>query len=220
LVLTALHAGAAHQLPVNPYLDFVRNDPEIPENCRKFALSIFEGVSRKIFYGIKGSKSRGFTHEYDITRDEASFLWSVFRKGREFDPRTIEMLDKNPRLRSAFGVLYQNGPAKGFQFHSEGEILELLALVDLEKEYPADKYFMMGGLVYHEHNSSTDLGELDIIVVRRQDCGVVAVGEAKLGKEAGSTARKQIQRFLEFLAVKLRKPALARINNCEAPLSN
>jgi hypothetical protein len=51
--------------------------------------------------------------------------------------------------------------------------------------------------------SIPNMGELDIVVARRADCAVVAVGEAKLGVNQKPHAVQQLRRFMQFLQHKL-----------------
>lgn len=90
---------------------------------------------------------------------------------------------------------------KDFDFDTEGEVLELLALVDLEKEYPPQEYFHTGGIEYtsryvKQHHT---MGELDIVIGRISDCKIVAIGESKLGLHRLGKAKEQLARFMNFL---------------------
>ena len=102
----------------------------------------------------------------------------------------------------------------GFSFVNEGDVLEVLSpfsvsmddpkteeneSVSLISEYPEVDYVITGGLEYHRANGAT-VGELDVVVVKKQDCSVIAIGETKLGLRSLGKAKSQLQRFVQFLS--------------------
>jgi hypothetical protein len=170
-----------------------RIDATVPANCREMDLRNFYPLSRFITYSIQGGRAAGFTHEYPISRRDAESLWARLR---------AEAHHGAPKLTGNAASLYAYGRQMGFDFENEGEVLELLAILQLRQEYPEREYFLTGSVAYGEANVS-NVGELDIIVARRADCGVVAVGEAKLGVNQRPHANQQLRRFMQFLQKKL-----------------
>jgi hypothetical protein len=175
------------------YFENTRMDHTVPANCREMDLQNFNSLSRFLTYSIQGGRAAGFTHEYPITRREAESLWATLRAMAHH---------ANSRVPADIGTLFAIGQQMGFDFENEGEVLELLALLQLKQEYPERDYFFTGGVAYGEMGVA-NMGELDIIVARRSDCGVVAVGEAKLGINQRPHALQQLKRFHQFLQFKL-----------------
>lgn len=171
-----------------------REDPSVPANCRNFEMGRFRTVSKWIYFGIEGSRSAGFTHEIQITRKEAATLWEVMKSPTPHKEPQYVQLERNPRLTRILATLMRAAETRGFDFQKEGDVLEALALEQLKAEYPEKHFFMTGGVAYGATLASY-AGELDIIVGRRSDCGIVALGEAKLGVDQKPHAERQIQRF-------------------------
>ncbi|MFL5812269.1 MAG: hypothetical protein ACJ763_01725 [Bdellovibrionia bacterium] len=170
-----------------------RLDATVPANCREMEIRNFYTLSRFMIYGIQGARAAGFTHEYPITRRDAESLWGTLKS---------ESLHGTPKLTGNTATLYAYGRQMGFDFVNEGEVLELLAILQLKQEYPDREYFLTGSVAYGEAGVP-NMGELDIVVARRSDCGVVAVGEAKLGVNQRPHAAQQLRRFMQFLQHKL-----------------
>lgn len=181
------------------YFDFNRNDQEVPAPCRDFKLGYFSENSRYVIYGLEGAAAKGFTHEYPLSRKEASVLWKSMQSSGA--------PERSGALGRELEILVEGRDVKGFAYRNEGDVLEALALSDLEREYPPSIYFHTGGLAYHEAGNPVTIGELDLVVARRSDCKVVMVGEAKLGLEQLGHARKQLRRIDTFLKGKLCRSA-------------
>lgn len=83
-----------------------------------------------------------------------------------------------------------------------GNILEQLITIQLETQYPAERYEILNGIEYQEEGGRT-VGELDVIVFDRKTGNAEMVVEAKLSsnlKSAGKKASSQIKRFRAYLA--------------------
>lgn len=169
----------------------LRYDQLIPEYCHNPSLRNFDSIEDWPVYGIDGSLRRGFDYEYEIARDDARWLWDAFRGGN--NPRSWpRRLDREVR------IIKEYKDDMGFDFGNEGEILEILALIDLQGEYDPEEYFFTGGLQYlNEHGRV--VGELDVLVGERETCDFVVVGEAKLGSGSLRKAKEQLRRFANFL---------------------
>jgi len=174
------------------YFENLRVDAYVPTYCRDFSLESFSNVKEWFIYGIDGYTDRGFDYEYPLSRDNATWLWEAFKNGRE-PQQWPRKLTREVEIIKEF-----KGPM-GFEFGSEGEVLELLSLVDLEKRFSRRDYFMTGGVMYHEGPGQRTIGELDIMVGDMKTCEIVAVGEAKLGTSGLSKAKQQLARFKVFL---------------------
>lgn len=144
----------------------------------------------------------GFTFEYPIDRQHAQTLWRYFKDYSFGEPNQdlYESIQNHPQLKRDFDIIMSNFDEQGFDFQSEGEILESLAIHHLYQEFPENLYFITGSVQYHESYSPQTIGEIDILVGRRDTCETVAVGEAKLGRRKTlNKARKQLDRFENFL---------------------
>lgn len=92
-----------------------------------------------------------------------------------------------------------------------GAVLEILSRLYLQKLtniYPAKDFAVGSGVEYADGKNRRTIGELDIIVYDRVTCKVVALGESKASstrnqRKSLSKAKKQIQRFRNFLSRKL-----------------
>jgi hypothetical protein len=172
----------------------LRHDESIPEACRDLDIDNFRGENLEYMtYGIEGAEKKGFTYEYPLSRDGASQLWKAMKKlisGEVFRPSF-----KEPGLQRDYQTLADNYAQMDFDFGSEGEVLELLAIVALKRQLP-ENYFVTGSLAYFGGKSN---GELDLLVGRSSDCHIEVVGEAKLGLRQLSHAHQQLQRFREFI---------------------
>ena len=168
----------------------------MPSECQTLELEDFSQPYDLIIYGIEGSSSKGFSHEVPIKREEARLLWSVLKP--RGNTRGMDQIRSNPKLDFFYYLLTTSGRDMGFTYHNEGEVLEALALIDLENIYPDDKYFQTGGVAYSNGNGRI-VGELDVLVGRKSDCKILVVGETKLGIGQIAHARSQLQRFESFL---------------------
>ena len=179
------------------YLNELRWDELVPEDCHELSLSNFENIEEWPVYGIRGYTDRGFDYEYDISRRDASWLWNQFRNGNEPDSWPSHMDE-------AVEIVQTYKDDMGFDFKVEGEVLEILALVDLHNMYDPEEYFFTGGIEYRDGSGGRTMGELDVLVGERSTCNIVVVGEAKLGKGSLGKAHKQLNRFKGFLGSHLR----------------
>jgi hypothetical protein len=137
-----------------------------------------------------------------MDRGDAKDLWRYIKKhmlGKRVDTNAGDFR-KNPDLKRDYEILLNNYEAKDFDFASEGEVLELLVIKDLEQELHEDLYVY--GSVQYQDNTA---GELDLIIAKRSDCSVMGIGEAKLGIKSLGKARKQLSRFHGFLRSHLRR---------------
>ena len=178
----------------------IRNDHLLPEKCRHLSVNNFKKVNIHYFtYGSKGSTKAGFTYEIPIHRQTARLLWLAFKDDQLEYRSYVTKLDQKPNAQIFINLITDLKDPMQFDFRSEGEILELLALKDLEKYYSKDNHFFTGGFTYRKHNGKNILGELDLIVGRKDNCTIIGVGESKLGIGALSKAKKQLKRFRKYI---------------------
>lgn len=191
--------GLGHLAYADQYFHPHRVDRTMPQHCFDMNLEYFDGPFADITVGIQGATERGFTHEIPIRRDQANALWHAFKAKAHgtFHTAAENHLRRDPSMEPYYRIIEANYRAMGFNFNSEGEILELLALVALRSNFPPEKYFHTGGYGYFLNHR--EVGELDIIVGERSSCHVVVVGQAKLGLKNSRAAWEQIQRFKNFL---------------------
>lgn len=178
----------------------IRNDHLLPEQCRNLSANDFKKTPIHYFtYGAKGATNHGFTYEIPIKRKTARLLWMAFRNDQEEFRIYSVKIDSNPLTQHFIDLITDLKDPMEFEFGSEGEILEILALKDLEKYYSKNTYFFTGGFTYKKRNGKQIIGELDLIVGEKKSCKIVAVGESKLGIGALSKAKKQLKRFRKHI---------------------
>ena len=179
------------------YFESLRFDQNVPNRCQDVSLEHFDDHNLEtFFYGPEGALDRGFTHEYPVEREGARELWAAAKDlvmGENLDD-ILRRFSQSPNLQQDLELIADNYQEMGFDFHSEGEILEILAILELQ-ESVGDDYYVFGSVYY----SDKVAGELDLMVGRVSDCKVEAVGEAKLGLRMLGKAHKQIDRFIGFL---------------------
>lgn len=183
------------------YFQSLRYDTNVPSHCQEVSLDHFETHKLEtFFYGIEGAEARGFTHEYPLQRNNARKLWSAAQAltmGENLDD-LLDRYQNNEEVYRDLVLIAENYEDMGFTFQSEGEILEILAIIELQEDF-GDDYYVYGSVFYSDRVA----GELDLIVGRVSDCQVEAIGEAKLGVRMLGKAHKQIDRFLNFLRTHL-----------------
>jgi len=226
VVLAGLLSLTVATARADQFFDVTRTDHTIPPQCANPQLKDFQENTRYFYYGVKGARSKGFTHEYPITRENAALLWTVMQNAAlTKSPAVPAEVSRNPELLRDYRILSTIGAQMGFDYGSEGEVLETLALYDLQKAYPPTQYYFTGGIEYGDPGYQGVLGELDLVVARRSDCAVVAVGEAKLGVNQLPHAQQQMERFHAFVTQKVCTPAasaqtrnapICRITNVKA----
>lgn len=174
------------------YMKPLRDDHTIPQACRNLDVQNFDPDELEyVTFSIEGGNKKGFTYEYPMDRSEATLLWKYMRSyienGNYPNPNSAY-------LKELFLILVDNYEAMDFDFHSEGEILEALAIIQLRSQISED-YFVTGSLQYNAKTA----GELDVVVGRKSDCRVEIVGEAKLNIKKLNHAKSQLQRFKSFI---------------------
>lgn len=194
---------SSHLLATDAYFKNLKEDHKVPNHCQDTKIDFFSNTTIDVFtFGLEGSTSRGFTFAYELNREQAGFLWDVFRYNNHNSRRLHERLKREPNLRASYEVLRANEDLRNFDFHNEGDILELLALewlqVKLNQRYGHGKYFVHGSIEYHYPGRRT-MGELDLLIARTDNCKVVGFGESKLGYRGIGKAREQLRRFQGFI---------------------
>lgn len=186
----------------SPYFSPNRDDLTVPEHCREMKMSFYQLPVEKMFIGRQGASAMGFSMEYPLARKNATVLWKYFRsltQGKE-NQDILAFIKSHDELKRDYEIILRNYLDQDFEFSSEGDILEILAIQKLYEEFPSNHYYITGGMEYHEAQSTKTIGELDVFVGLKDTCEAVLVGEVKLGR--GSMlhkARQQLQRFSHFL---------------------
>lgn len=175
----------------------LRIDRTVPTHCVNLTAEDFSEPHIKVIYGIEGYKKKGFSHEIPLERQEARDLWQAMNGDRI----SLDIVESSEELRKFKEILDIAEVEMGFDYGKEGDVLEALALVDLEKEYPSEEYFHTGGYEYSNSRGGRVVGELDVLVGRRSDCNIIVIGEAKLGHKMLGKAREQLARFENFYRV-------------------
>jgi hypothetical protein len=174
----------------------IRQDRTMPAHCVNLTAEDFSEPSKRVIYGIEGYKNKGFSHEIPLERQEARDLWHAMNGDRT----SLDVVASSEELSKFKETLETAGVQMGFDYGKEGDVLEALALLDLEKEYPSKDYFHTGGYEYSNGRGPV-VGELDVLVGRRSDCNIIVVGEAKLGHKMLNKAHSQLNRFENFYRV-------------------
>ncbi len=189
----------------------LRDDPSVPAHCTDVRKASFRSLEQIVYFGIDGSLAKGFSHEVDLDRGDASRLWG-YLKAEHGKPSVKK------ELQPLYETLLNAADRFGFTYKAEGEVLEALAILKLLELYPESDYYVTGGISYLNNASRgryETLGELDLVVARRSDCAVVVVGEAKLGISQLAHAREQITRFRDWIR---RQVCTSREARADAPL--
>ena len=148
-------------------------------------------------YGVKGAVRHGFTHQIDITRREARYLWWIMQN-KMHDTVTEDVISRRRDIfKKHYETLLASEKTFNFTWQTEGEILEALVLMKLRKDYSPRHYSILGGVSYFDKKH--DIGEIDFTVVKKSNQEVVAFGEVKLGHQSLSKAKKQLKRIKMFL---------------------
>ncbi len=177
-----------------------RIDRHAPCSCKPFHLKQFKNSEIDYFVGGINS-TKGADQQIDLERSEARTLWYALKESRAAGRarrNAKDKLAKDPQLLEYYNQLLAIKDLHGFTFGNEGEVLEALSILSLENQYPKDKYFATGGIMYFPSSGPSTLGELDLVVYEKASCKVVLVGEAKLSRNTGK-AREQLTRFQNFL---------------------
>ncbi|NRA45076.1 MAG: hypothetical protein HRU09_09000 [Oligoflexales bacterium] len=97
-----------------------------------------------------------------------------------------------------------------FEYVSDvGKVCERVAELQLEKEFPVEDYVIVSNVVYEKEANSENrirLGELDVVVVSKDDSKVVLIAEVKCWQnrtKAAKKAKKQLRRFERTISDRL-----------------
>lgn len=187
-------------LTKSKYMRVVRIDRHAPCGCKPFRVEQF--TEEEVDYFVEGIQStKGADHKMDLTRSEAKLLWEAYnpKKSDSYRASKRHQISRNPKLQNYLELVDRHKDSHGFEFKVEGEILEAVTIMTMERDtYPQEDYFITGGITYFGRSGSQTLGELDIVVFDRDTCKVVSIGEAKLTKSS-SKARRQLARFRQFI---------------------
>lgn len=198
-VMAASNDACHFNLTSSSKMKVVRIDRHVPCECKPIAVSQFN--EREINYFIEGIKStKGADIKLDLHRGEATLLWKALNTNYTKEQQDIAraQIAKDKKLSDYILQIDIYKDLHGFDFNSEGEVLEALAILDMEERYPVQNFFSTGGISYFNRLGENVIGELDIVVFERASCTVISVGEAKLSRST-SKARQQIARFRKFL---------------------
>ncbi|MFK8137024.1 MAG: hypothetical protein AB8E15_01575 [Bdellovibrionales bacterium] len=205
MIRSPFYCGAAGLLTIlfslnsmaDRYFETQRKNSLTPNHCQELDIVDFNGPIDWVSYSVKGGKEAGFTDEINIGRHEAGLMWRYFKAGQGRASSIRRELYKNPRTKELLDTLEEYGRIMDYDYKVEGEILEVLSLVDLANQFNPNEFFFTGGYAY-SNTKGRVVGELDIIVGRRSDCRIVVVGESKLGISRLGKAKRQLQRFRSF----------------------
>ena len=136
---------------------------------------------------------RGFDYEYDISRETLRKLWGIFKSGSP--GQASGGWEKSEH----YNLILENYEAMDFDFSEEGQVLEILALLQLKENLDTSKYYVTGSVAYSGGKGSNRIGELDIVIAEIETCRVITVGEVKINPRRLGKAKGQLSRFRRFL---------------------
>lgn len=93
-------------------------------------------------------------------------------------------------------TLFNKLKNSGINYQVDGVICEQVAKIELNDEYPSDRYNIENGIVYGDQNRT--IGELDVVVLEKMTGEAVLVAEVKCWNDldgALAKARNQQNRF-------------------------
>ena len=96
--------------------------------------------------------------------------------------------------------VFQQLKTSSEKYQIVGTVCEQVARLELELQYPADEYSVENGIAYTQGGQT--LGELDVVVFRRNDHKVILIGEVKCWHDlhgAQVKARHQRENFIFHL---------------------
>jgi hypothetical protein len=202
LVMTiAVAAFGAHA--EDSYFRLGHPNADLAASCGPLQLSQFMNVQQVATISLKGARAHGFDMELNLTRSQVQFLNRALRDGTP-DAKVTKTLRSMPRhIQAIFKRAREVWRQRGFSLGQDGQILELLAGIKLEQQFPPEDYIHLSGVSYMGINNVGEMkrsvGELDIVVVRRSDCRVVVIGECKLNSNSVGRARLQLSQFGLYL---------------------
>ncbi len=176
------------------HVEHLRNDQTVPEHCQTNKISdFFSEDLQYITYSRTGGVQRGFDYEYEISRETLRKLWGIF-KGSSPGGASGGWAKSDH-----YNLILENYEAMDFDFDDEGQVLEILALLELKKNLDTSKYYITGSVAYSGGKGSNRIGELDIVIGEIETCKVVTVGEVKINPRRLGKARGQLSRFRRFV---------------------
>lgn len=176
----------------------IRVDQYVPYHCRQTNTEFFNVSTLEYFtVSVIGSLSYGFTYEYPIERHNANILFKAFNQGYYTNPSFVNQVNSDPELIRDYSVLINQAPLRGFEFTSEGEVLEILVLTKIQSNLNSWRLgaFATGSIEYHGRSQAANHGEIDVLISDASSCKAIAYGEAKLGRKRNKKARDQVARF-------------------------
>lgn len=97
--------------------------------------------------------------------------------------------------------LYEQLKYMDRDFRQIGTVCEEAARIQLSEQYPISDFSIIVGLVYH--NNQRIIGELDIVVISKDNYRAVLIGEVKCRKKlrsAQNLAISQLERFESYIS--------------------
>ena len=199
--LILLVLGLVKPSMASPLLENMRRDRTVPEHCRQTHLEDFFVNDQLFFftYSSRGGKKRGYTYEYPLHRDDVDRLHHLVQRQKQ-NGRPDQNTLKDPQMVKAWDEVVVNYEPMGFPLINLGETMEILAIVDLVNAFEESDYFITGSVGYQYRGKGGLQGELDVVIARRSDCRVEAIGEVKMGIHRLGKAKQQLRRFQQFLS--------------------
>ena len=181
--------------------DFIhlRDDQTIPEHCQSSETSDFLTHDLKYYtYSRTGGERRGFDHEVIISREDIRTLWGIFKGGHQNSEKSRKWANSNSDRFKYYHLILNNFELMDFNFNDEGQVLEILALLEIKQSLDKDLY-VTGSVAYSGSKGKNRIGELDVVVGDKETCQIIYVGEVKINPRRLGHARSQLQRFRRFL---------------------
>jgi hypothetical protein len=226
--LITVSIDGAHKYGFSHAYSMERSDGDRLQSFFKRFLAVHQSQIKKVQYlsaklakDVAGQSSRSKTCNakkpclqnlspfeiLELDEDGKSALDELMSEMSQTFEREYGSANGADNLRRHFNHMAKETIAGNFSYSAVGDVLEILSPFGLDSanksindSFPPSEYYVNGGWEYKRDNGQT-MGELDIIVARKSDCSVVALGESKLTttkymRKRFSKARSQLKRFV------------------------
>lgn len=96
--------------------------------------------------------------------------------------------------------LFEEIKDNGAHYEIIGMVCEKVAILELEKQYPAKDFEIVNGIAYGDGNRT--IGELDVVIFDKKTDDAVLVGEVKCWKSFEGARKKALDQRRRFIAHK------------------
>jgi len=151
-------------------------------------------------FGPMNAAAGLFDYKMPVVADEDEILFRALY--HRYHPEDVAAIAGSEKLQHQFAIL----EASDDSIAMVGMVLEVLVRHEISAdEFPEPEFWVTGGLTYQMGSEGNLLGELDILIIRREDRKIILIGEAKLSKGdsfafAIEKAQKQLKRIRDTIS--------------------